>query len=653
MYATDVHLPYEHGGGDAGRGTAEDGGDRVGTYEDIFRSSTADSEAFWLGAADAIDWLVAPTTALDASRPPFYRWFPDGELNVCHNALDRHVDAGRGAQAALIYDSPVTDTQRTYTYAQLRDEVARFAGVLVGLGVGHGDRVVIYMPMIPEAAVAMLACARIGAVHSVVFGGFAPRELAIRIDDAEPKVIVSASCGIEGKRVIEYKPLLDRAIELASYKPQRCVILQRPQARASLGATDIDWVAATGAATQADCVSVKATDPLYILYTSGTTARPKGVVRDSGGHAVALRWSMPNVYDVNAGETMFTASDVGWVVGHSYIVYAPLLAGATTVLYEGKPVGTPDAGQFWRVVAEHGVKTMFTAPTAFRAIKKEDPNGEFTARYDLSTLKYLFLAGERLDPETHRWATDLLGIPVIDHWWQTETGWPIVANPAGIELLPIKPGSPTRPLPGWDVQVLDASGSPVGADTEGALVVTNPMPPGSLVTLWRDDERFVQSYMTAYEGYYLTGDGGRIDNDGYVFVMGRTDDVINVAGHRLSTGGMEEVLASHPDVAECAVIGVADPMKGQVPRGFVVLKAGVERDRAEIAAELVQMVRDQIGAIAALKDVAVVAALPKTRSGKILRKTMRGIADGADEPIPSTIDDASVLDALRPVLRRE
>ena len=625
----------------------------MGTYEDIFRSSTADSEAFWLGAADAIDWLVAPTTALDASRPPFYRWFPDGELNVCHNALDRHVDAGRGAQAALIYDSPVTDTQRTYTYAQLRDEVARFAGVLVGLGVGHGDRVVIYMPMIPEAAVAMLACARIGAVHSVVFGGFAPRELAIRIDDAAPKVIVSASCGIEGKRVIEYKPLLDSAIELASYKPQRCVILQRPQARASLGATDIDWVAATGAATPADCVAVKATDPLYILYTSGTTARPKGVVRDSGGHAVALRWSMPNVYDVNAGETMFTASDVGWVVGHSYIVYAPLLVGATTVLYEGKPVGTPDAGQFWRVVAEHGVKTMFTAPTAFRAIKKEDPNGEFTARYDLSTLKYLFLAGERLDPETHRWATDLLGIPVIDHWWQTETGWPIVANPAGIELLPIKPGSPTRPLPGWDVQVLDASGSPVGADTEGALVVTNPMPPGSLVTLWRDDERFVQSYMTAYEGYYLTGDGGRIDNDGYVFVMGRTDDVINVAGHRLSTGGMEEVLASHPDVAECAVIGVADPMKGQVPRGFVVLKAGVERDRAKIAAELVQMVRDQIGAIAALKDVAVVAALPKTRSGKILRKTMRGIADGADEPIPSTIDDASVLDALRPVLRRE
>ena len=624
----------------------------MGTYEDIFRSSTADSEAFWLGAADAIDWLVAPTTALDASRPPFYRWFPDGELNVCHNALDRHVDAGRGAQAALIYDSPVTDTQRTYTYAQLRDEVARFAGVLVGLGVGHGDRVVIYMPMIPEAAVAMLACARIGAVHSVVFGGFAPRELAIRIDDAAPKVIVSASCGIEGKRVIEYKPLLDRAIELASYKPQRCVILQRPQARASLGATDIDWVAATGAATQADCVSVKATDPLYILYTSGTTARPKGVVRDYGGYAVALRWSMPNVYDVNEGETMFTASDVGWVVGHSYIVYAPLLAGATTVLYEGKPIGTPDAGQFWRVVAEHGVKTMFTAPTAFRAIKKEDPKGEFAARYDLSTLKYLFLAGERLDPETHRWATDLLRIPVIDHWWQTETGWPIVANPAGIELLPIKPGSPTRPLPGWDVQVLDASGSPVGADTEGALVVTNPMPPGSLVTLWRDDERFVQSYMTAYEGYYLTGDGGRIDNDGYVFVMGRTDDVINVAGHRLSTGGMEEVLASHPDVAECAVIGVADPMKGQVPRGFVVLKAGVERDRAEIAAELVQMVRDQIGAIAALKDVAVVAALPKTRSGKILRKTMRGIADGADEPIPSTIDDASVLDALRPVLRR-
>ena len=624
----------------------------MGAYEDVFRFSTADPEAFWLGAAEAIDWVVAPTLALDGSRPPFYRWFPDGELNVCHNALDRHVDAGRGAQAALVYDSPVTGTQRAYTFAQLRDEVARFAGVLAGLGVGRGDRVVIYMPMVPEAAVAMLACARIGGVHSVVFGGFAPRELAVRIDDAAPKVIVSASCGIEGKRVIEYKPLLDKAIELAACKPTRCVILQRPQVRASMGATDVDWAAATGAATPAECVPVMATDPLYILYTSGTTAKPKGVVRDGGGYAVALRWSMPNVYDVDVGETIFTASDVGWVVGHSYIVYGPLLAGATTVLYEGKPIGTPDAGQFWRVVAEHGVKSMFTAPTAFRAIKKEDPKGEFVDRYDLSTLKYLFLAGERLDPETYRWATDLLGIPVIDHWWQTETGWPIVANPAGIELLPIKPGSPTRPLPGWDVRVLGIDGTPVEAGTDGAIVVRLPMPPGSLTTLWNDDERFVQSYTSAFDGYYLTGDGGRIDPDGYVFVMGRTDDVINVAGHRLSTGSMEEVLAAHPDVAECAVIGVADPMKGQIPRGFVVLKAGVDRDQAELAAELVQMVRELIGAVASLKDVAVVAALPKTRSGKILRKTMRGIANGADEPVPSTIDDASVLDALRPVLRR-
>ncbi|MGI5127083.1 propionyl-CoA synthetase [Pseudonocardia sp. CA-107938] len=625
----------------------------MGAYDEVFQASVDDPEAFWLRAAEAIDWHVAPTRALDAANPPFYRWFPDGELNVCHNALDRHVEAGRGGQAALVYDSPVTGTQRTYTYAQLRDEVAVFAGVLAGLGVTRGDRVVIYLPMVPEAAVAMLACARIGAVHSVVFGGFAPKELAVRIDDAAPKVIVSASCGIEGKRVIAYKPLLDKAIELAGHKPQRCVILQRPQAQAAMGERDLDWADAVAGATPADCVPVKATDPLYVLYTSGTTGKPKGVVRDGGGYAVALTWSMPNVYDVTAGETMFTASDVGWVVGHSYIVYAPLLAGATTVLYEGKPVGTPDAGQFWRVVAEHGVKSLFTAPTAFRAIKKEDPDGEYARKYDLSSLQYLFLAGERLDPETYRWASELLGIPVIDHWWQTETGWPIVANPAGIELLPIKAGSPTVPLPGWDVQILDASGAPVEPGTDGAIVVKLPMPPGALPTLWNDDERFVSSYMAAFDGYYLTGDGGRIDDDGYVYVMGRTDDVINVAGHRLSTGGMEEVLASHPDVAECAVIGVADPMKGQVPRGFVVLKAGVQRDETELAAELVQMVRDQVGAVASLKDVAVVAALPKTRSGKILRKTMRGIADGNDEPVPSTIESVDVLDALRPVLRRE
>jgi propionyl-CoA synthetase len=624
----------------------------VSAYEDVFRSSTDDPEAFWLKAAESIDWHVAPTRALDASNPPFYRWFPDGELNVCHNALDRHVDAGRGEQAALVYDSPVTDTRRTYTYAQLRDEVAAFAGVLVAQGVGHGDRVVVYMPMVPEALVAMLACARIGAVHSVVFGGFAPKELAVRIDDAAPKVIVSASCGIEGKRVIEYKPLLDTAIELATHKPSASIILQRPQAEAAMGGNDVDWVEAVATATPADCVPVKATDPLYILYTSGTTGKPKGVVRDGGGYAVALNWSMPSVYDVGPGETIFTASDVGWVVGHSYIVYAPLLTGATTVLYEGKPVGTPDAGQFWRVVQEHGVKSLFTAPTAFRAIKKEDPQGEYAAKYDLSSLRYLFLAGERLDPETYRWASELLDIPVIDHWWQTETGWPIVANPAGIELLPVKPGSPTVPLPGWDVQVLDTNGKPVEAGTDGAIVVKLPMPPGALPTLWNDDERFVSSYMSAFDGYYLTGDGGRIDSDGYVYVMGRTDDVINVAGHRLSTGGMEEVLASHPDVAECAVIGVADQMKGQIPRGFVVLKAGVDRSEDELRAELVQLVRDQIGAVASLKDVAVVAALPKTRSGKILRKTMRGIADGADEPVPGTIENAAVLDDLRPVLRR-
>lgn len=626
-------------------------------YEEIFRSSVDDREGFWLRAADGIDWDVAPTRALDASNPPFYRWFPDGELNVAYNALDRHVDAGNGDRTALVYDSPVTGSRRTYTYAELRDEVALFAGVLRDQGVGHGDRVVVYMPMVPEAAIAMLACARLGAVHSVVFGGFAAKELAVRIDDAGPKVVVSASCGIEGKRVIEYKPLLDRAIELSERKPASTVILQREQATAQLGPTDIDWAEAVARATPADPVPVKATDPLYVLYTSGTTGKPKGVVRDSGGYAVALAWSMPNIYDVGPGETIFTASDVGWVVGHSYIVYAPLLAGATTVLYEGKPVGTPDAGQFWRVVQENGVKSVFTAPTAFRAIKKEDPKGEFLAQYDVSSLTYLFLAGERLDPETHRWASDLLGIPVIDHWWQTETGWPIAANPAGIELLEIKPGSPTRAMPGWDVQVLDERGDPVEPGVDGAIVAKLPLPPGAFPTLWNDDERYLSSYMSAFEGYYLTGDGGHLDADGYVFVMGRTDDVINVAGHRLSTGGMEEVLASHPDVAECAVIGVADTMKGQIPRGFVVLKSGVDSDAEGyedgLRAELVQMVRDQIGAVASLKDVAIVPALPKTRSGKILRKTMRGIADGVEEPVPSTIDDASVLDTLRPVLRRE
>ncbi|WP_432196522.1 propionyl-CoA synthetase [Streptomyces sp. bgisy027] len=624
----------------------------MGMYEDVFRASLEDPERFWLRAAEGVDWEVAPSRALDSSGAPFHRWFPDGRLNVCFNAVDRHVEAGRGEQAALIYDSPVTGIRRTYTYARLRDEVAAFAGALAGLGVGHGDRVVIYMPMVPEAAVAMLACARIGAVHSVVFGGFAPPELAVRIDDATPKVVVSASCGIEGKRVIAYKPLLDQAIELAGHKPYKQVILQRPQERAELGPDDLDWAELVADAPPAGCVPVAATDPLYILYTSGTTGKPKGVVRDCGGCAVALHWSMGAVYDIGPGETMFTGSDVGWVVGHSYIVYGPLLAGATTVLYEGKPVGTPDAGQFWRVAAEHGVKTMFTAPTAFRAIRKEDPKGTLAAGYDLSRLRYLFLAGERLDPETYHWAGNLLDIPVIDHWWQTETGWPIVANPVGIEAAPVKPGSPTRPLPGWDVRVLDPAGQPVPAGVDGAIVVKLPLPPGSLPTLWNDDDRFVASYLSAYDGHYLTGDSGHIDEDGYVYVMGRTDDVINVAGHRLSTGSMEETLAAHPDVAECAVIGVADALKGQVPRGFVVLKAGTDRDPEEVEAELVRLVRERIGAVASLKEVAVVAALPKTRSGKILRKTMRGIADGHDEPIPSTVDDPSVIETLRPLLHR-
>jgi propionyl-CoA synthetase len=627
----------------------------VGDYRDAFELSISDPEKFWGfdgGAATAIDWYRPPTRTLDAGNPPFYRWYPDGELNTCHNALDRHIDAGHGDRTAMIYDSPVTGgTVRRYSYVELRDEVARFAGVLAGLGVGQGDRVVVYMPMVPEAAIAMLACARIGAVHSVVFGGFAAKELAVRIDDAAPKVIVSASCGIEVTRVLEYKPLLDRAIELAEHKPDRCVILQRPQVQAALGERDVDWASAAAEATPHPCVPVAATDPLYILYTSGTTGKPKGVVRDNGGHAVALRWTMANIYDVQPGEVMFTASDVGWVVGHSYIVYGPLLTGATTVLYEGKPVGTPDAGQFWRVVAEHGVKAMFTAPTAFRAIKKEDPKGALLADYDLSGFKYLFLAGERLDPETLRWAQDLLQVPVIDHWWQTETGWSIAANPMGLEQMPVKPGSPTVPMPGWQVSVLDPSGEPAPADSDGAIVVKLPLPPGSLPTLWNDDERFVASYLSAFEGYYLTGDGGHIDSDGYLYVMGRTDDVINVAGHRLSTGAMEEVLAGHPDVAECAVIGVADSMKGQVPRGFVVLKAGVRADEPTLCAELVAMVRDQVGAVASFKLVSVVAALPKTRSGKILRKTMRGIADGLDEPVPSTIDDPSVLDKLRGVLR--
>ena len=625
----------------------------MGRYAEAFQQSLTDPDEFWGAAVQGIDWYTQPTVILDKTNPPFYRWFADGVLNTCFNAVDRHVRDGRGDQAALIYDSPVTGAGRKITYQQLLDEVARFAGVLRDLGTNAGDRVVIYMPMIPEAVVAMLACARIGAVHSVVFGGFAAPELALRIEDAAPTAVVSASCGLEASRVIEYKPILDRAIELSSHKPQACVILQRPQATATLvPGRDADWEQVIAAAQPADCVPVLATDPLYILYTSGTTGKPKGVVRDNGGHAVALHWSMRNIYDIDPGEVFWAASDIGWVVGHSYIVYAPLLAGCTSVLYEGKPVGTPDAGAFWRVVAEYGVKSLFTAPTAFRAIKKEDPTGELTKKYDLSGFKILFLAGERLDPETYRWAKELLGVPVIDHWWQTETGWAIAADLMGLEPMVTKPGSPTMPVPGYDLHVVEpTTGRDVPPGETGEIVLRLPLPPGCLTTLWGDDQRFIDSYLSRYDDAYLTGDGGYRDSDGYLYVMGRTDDVINVAGHRLSTGEMEEVLASHPAVAECAVIGVNDPLKGQIPRGFVVLKAGDRTDPDLVTAELVALIREHIGAVAALRRVDIVAGLPKTRSGKILRKTMRGIADGQDEPVPSTIDDPATLDAMRPILQ--
>ena len=623
----------------------------MGRYEDVFRRSLTDPADFWAEAARAVDWYTEPETILDDSSPPFYRWFRGGTLNTCHNALDRHVENGRAGQQALIYDSPVTGTKRGYTYQELRDETARFAGVLAGLNVGKGDRVVIYMPMIPEAVVAMLACARLGAVHSVVFGGFAAHELAVRIDDARPKLIVSASCGIEVARIIEYKPILDKAIEEAAHKPEHTIIVQRPQATAEMGGGDLDWHELMADARPQPCVPVEATDPLYILYTSGTTGKPKGVVRDNGGHAVALAWSMRNVYDVNPGEVFWAASDIGWVVGHSYIVYAPLLAGCTTILYEGKPVGTPDAGAFWRVAAEHKVKALFTAPTGFRAIRKEDPNGALKARYDLADFRYLYLAGERLDPETYRWAGELLGVPVVDHWWQTETGWAVAADPMGLEQLPTKPGSPTMPVPGYDVRIFAEDGGEMPPGQTGQIVIRLPLPPGCLPTLWHDDDGFRNAYLTRFPGYYLTGDGGYRDEDGYLYVMGRTDDVINVAGHRLSTGEMEEVLASHPAVAECAVFGVNDELKGEVPRGFVVLKAGATADPDALAAELAAMIRERIGPIATLSRLDVVPGLPKTRSGKILRKTMRGIANGKDEPVPSTIDDPAVLDGLRPILR--
>ncbi|MCK9893024.1 AMP-binding protein [Frankia sp. AgB32] len=624
----------------------------MGAYQRERDRATADPDGFWADAARSVTWTRPPRRTLDATDPRFARWFPDGELNTCANALDRHIAAGRGDDVALIYDSPVTGTIHRFTFAELTDEVARAAGALAALGVGRGDRVIIYLPMIPAAVVSMLACARLGAVHSVVFGGFAAAELAARLDDAQAKVVVSASCGIEPTRIVPYKPMLDEAIALAEHAPAATLIVQRDQQPCVLvPGRDHDWDDALTAAVPHPPVPVAATDPLYILYTSGTTGRPKGIVRDNGGHAVAMTWSMTNIYGIRPGDVMWAASDVGWAVGHSYTVYAPLLTGATTVLYEGKPVGTPDAGAFWRVVAQHRVNVLFTAPTAIRAIRREDPDGALARDHDRSSLRALFLAGERLDPPTYDWAASTLGIPVIDNYWQTETGAPIVANPLGLELLPIRAGSATVPMPGYDIQVLDPAGQPVPAGTEGAVCLRLPLPPGTLPTLWEDDDRYVASYLSAFDGYYLTGDGGYLDDDGYLFVLGRTDDVINVAGHRLSTGSMEAVLAEHPAVAECAVVGVADPLKGQVPRGLVVVKAGAEIDPAVLAAELVARVRERIGPVAVFRQVDVVPALPKTRSGKILRRTMREIADGRSPAVPPTIEDPAVLDALRPVLR--
>ena len=625
----------------------------MGKYDEIFQRSVTDPEAFWGEAAENISWYKKWDRVLDDSKKPFYRWFTGGEMNTCYNAVDRHVEAGRGDQTAIIYDSPVTKQVQKITYRELLDQVSRFAGALKDLGVVKGDTVVIYMPMVPQAAVAMLACARLGAIHSVVFGGFAPHELAIRIDDAKPRVIVTASGAIEVTRLIEYKPMIDKAIELASFKPEKCVILSRPQVKAELlPGRDFDWDELMAKARPAECVPVKATDPLYILYTSGTTGKPKGVVRDNGGHAVALRWSMEYIYGLKPGEVYWSASDVGWVVGHSYIVYGPLLTGCTTVLYEGKSVGTPDAGAFWRVISEHGVKVLFTAPTAFRAIKKEDPQGLYIKKYDLSKFKYLFLAGERLDPDTYHWAHDLLQKPVIDHWWQTETGWPITANCVGIEEFPIKPGSSTKPVPGFDVRIVDSKGNELGPKQEGLVVIKLPLPPGTLPTLWNADERFIESYAKVFPGYYFTSDGGYRDEDGYTFIMGRVDDVINVAGHRLSTGEMEEIVAQHPDVAECAVFGVHDDLKGQLPLGLVVLKSGAHREETDVKQELVKMIREEIGPIACFKSAAVVARLPKTRSGKILRATMRKIADGEAFAPPSTIDDPAILGEIEDALKR-
>jgi propionyl-CoA synthetase len=615
-------------------------------YDRIYKKSLHDPESFWGTAAEDIVWYRRWDRVLDDTRSPFTRWFPGGKLNTCYNALDFQVESGRGDQTALIYDSPVTNTVRKYRYGELRDLVATVAGGIRRQGVKKGDRVVIYMPMIAEAVVAMLACARIGAIHSVVFGGFAPRELATRIDDARPKMIISASCGIEVNRLIPYKPLIDEAIRTSFAEPETCVIVQRPEQEADLlGGRDISWNDLLDA-EPAGCTPMHATDPLYILYTSGTTGIPKGVVRDNGGHLVALRWSMRNIYGISPGEVFWAASDVGWVVGHSYIVYAPLATGCTTVIYEGKSVGTPDPGAFWRVIADHGVNVLFTAPTAFRAIKREDPKGSYISRYNLSTLRTLFLAGERCDPDTLRWAEAHLHVPVIDHWWQTETGWAIGANPVGIEHLPVKPGSCTKPVPGYDVRVLDEAGHEVPPGITGNIVIRLPLPPACLTTLWNNEKDFIKTYFTEYPGFYETSDAGFIDTDGYLWIMGRTDDIINIAGHRLSTGAMEEVLASHPDVAECAVTGVADPVKGEIPFGFIVLKAGVKRPKDEIVAETIRMVREQIGPIASFKAATVVKRLPKTRSGKILRGTMKKIADGVPFRVPATIDDPAILEEI-------
>jgi len=621
-------------------------------FDDAYRRSMDDPEGFWGDVAEDVRWIKKWDRVLDSSNKPFYRWFSGAEVNTCFNAVDRHVEEGRADQLALIYDSPVTgNTVRTYTYKQLLDEVAGFAGVLKANGVEKGDRVLIYMPMVPEAAIAMLACARIGAIHSVVFGGFASNELAVRIDDAKPKVIVSATCGIEVGRVIEYMPLLNGAIDMAAHKPNHCIILERPEFKTVLSeGRDIDWATAMESAVPAECVPVLATDPLYILYTSGTTGEPKGVVRDNGGHLVALKWSMKNIYGVDPGDVYWAASDVGWVVGHSYIVYAPLFHGCTTILYEGKPVGTPDAGAFWRVISDHKVNVMFTAPTAFRAIKREDPDGKLIQDYDLSHFRHLFLAGERTDSDTLHWAEEKIGVPVIDHWWQTETGWSIAANCIGLHAFPVKPGSPTKAVPGWDVQILDENVTPVKDGVIGAICIKLPLPPSSLPTLWNADDRFIESYLTEFPGFYKTADAGYRDEDGYLYIMARTDDIINVAGHRLSTGGMEEVLSKHPDVAECAVIGVADDLKGQLPVGFLVLKVGVDKDHADIISEVITMVRDQIGPVAAFKTASVIDRLPKTRSGKILRGTMQKIADNEDYKMPATIDDPAILDEIKEAL---